>query len=123
MDLPFLEGSRPSCTAGIVLRTFSLTHTHTHTSSPVFTALFLSHKYTLGLAHVPRCRCARRTVRFLKVPAGLALPGTVDAASHVNLELETDVELCSEVTLAAAAAQLSYPYMYQSDHEKKNKFL
>lgn len=32
--------------------------------------------------------------RFLKVPAR---PGTIDAVSHVNLELETDVELCSHI--------------------------
>lgn len=37
---------------------------------------------------------------FLKVPAR---PGTIDAVSHVNLELEPDVELCSQVALAAAA--------------------
>lgn len=36
--LPFLEGSRPSCTAGIVLRT--LTDTHTHTA--IFDSLSLS---------------------------------------------------------------------------------
>lgn len=37
----------------------------------------------------------RRAWVFIRSRARLALPGTVDAVSHVILELETDVELCS----------------------------
>ena len=98
----FLEGSRPSSTAGIVLRTFCdthppsslapspslcLFHTHTHTHTH-------SHTHIHTLSRALLLTCSSETVSFHKVPARLALPGTVDAVSHVNLELETDVEHC-----------------------------
>lgn len=50
-------------------------------------------------------KCSSETFSFHKVPAELALPRTVDAVSHVNLELETDVELYSRVTSAATATK------------------
>lgn len=62
--------------------------THTHTHPPL--SLAFSHAHTRALM----LTCSEPD-SFLKVPARLALPGTVDAVSHVNLELETDVELCS----------------------------
>lgn len=86
--LPLLEGSRPSCTAGKVLRTFSDTHTPSRLGSSFFT-----HTYTVSPSRALMLTCSSEAVSFHKVPAGFALPGTVDAVSHVNLELETDVEL------------------------------
>lgn len=70
-------------------------HTHTHTS--VFGSLSFSytHTHSVTLSRALMLTCSSETVGFHKVSARFALPGTVDAVSHVNLELETDVELCS----------------------------
>lgn len=78
----------------------------THTPSSVFGSLPSTrthiHTHSLTLSRALMLTWLE-TDSFLKVPARLALPGTVDAVSHVNLELETDVELCSQVTLVASA--------------------
>lgn len=104
-DLPlFLEGSRPSCTAGIVLRAFSDTHPFP-CPWPSF-CLLLIHFLSLPLSHALMLTSSSATVSFHKVPARRALPGTVDAVSHVNSELETDVEPCSKVTSAAIDSKL-----------------
>lgn len=52
-----------------------------------------THSFTLPLAQTLNVH--RRAWVFIRSRARLALPGTVDAVSHVILELETDVELCS----------------------------
>lgn len=83
----FLESSHHSCTAGLLLRTFCDTQTHTHPLASFLSVHTPSH--SLSRALVLTCS---ETGSFLKVPAR---PGAVDAVSRVKLELETDAELCS----------------------------
>lgn len=69
-------------------------------------------------------KCSSETFSFHKVPAELALPRTVDAVSHVNLELETDVELYSWVMSAATATKpLTYVRYLIEKSEKPCHFL
>lgn len=120
LDLPFLEGSCPSRTAGKVLRTLS--YRYTPINPPVFADLFHTRRCWCAFSHAPMLTCSSESI-YTRPRMGLCYLELLMHRATWTWKWTLMLSSSTEVTLAAFALQTSIPMGEASPCGHKKHFV